>query len=58
MALDDVVGGYVGVVAAAKQGERLQQIPMIDTHEVNKRLNNNDTDIDQKKLGAPRRSRR
>lgn len=48
VALDDVVGGYVGVVAAAKQGERLQQIPMIDTHEVNKRLNDNDTGIDQK----------
>ena len=48
MALYDVVVGYVGVVAAAKQSERLQQVPMIDTHEVNKRLNDNGTGIDQK----------
>lgn len=40
IALDDIVGGYVGVIAAAKQGEQMEQIPMIGTDEVKRRLDN------------------
>ena len=40
IALDNVVGGYVGVVPAAAQGEKIQQTPMIGTSEVEDRLNN------------------
>ena len=40
IALDNVVGGYVGVVPAAAKGEQMQQTSMIDTHEVENRLNN------------------
>lgn len=40
IALDDIVGGYVGLVSAAKQGETLAQIPMIETAEVANRLDN------------------
>ncbi len=38
IALDNVVGGYVGVVPAAAQGEQMQQTPMIGTAEVERRL--------------------
>lgn len=40
IALDNVVGGYVGVVPAAAEGEKMQQTPMIGTSEVEDRLNN------------------
>ncbi|SNT70937.1 MBL fold metallo-hydrolase [Psychrobacter sp. LV10R520-6] len=40
IALDNVVGGYVGVVPAAAKGEEMQQTPMIGTSEVEDRLNN------------------
>lgn len=36
--LDDVVGGYVGVVPAAARGQRLEATPMIDTDAVARRL--------------------
>ena len=39
ISLDNIVGGYVGVVPAAAQGVKMQQIPMIDTTEVEDRLN-------------------
>ena len=42
IALDNVVGGYTGMIAAAKQGWSMQQTPMIDTAEVEYRLDNND----------------
>lgn len=38
IALDNVAGGYVGVVSAAKQGEHMQQTPMIGSDEVKNRL--------------------
>lgn len=38
IALDNVVGGYVGVVPAAAKGVTMQQTPMIDTDEVENRL--------------------
>lgn len=38
IALDDIVGGYVGIVSAAAQGEKMQQTPMIETEEVERRL--------------------
>lgn len=38
IALDNVVGGYVGVVPAAAKGEQMQQTPMINTSEVEDRL--------------------
>jgi hydroxyacylglutathione hydrolase len=38
IALDTVVGGYVGVVPAAAQGEIMESTPMIDTQEVARRL--------------------
>lgn len=38
IALDTVVGGYVGVVPAAAQGRTLRTIPMIGTDEVAQRL--------------------
>lgn len=38
IAFDDIVGGYVGIVAAAKQGEHIAQMPMIETTEVALRL--------------------
>ncbi|MGP9545395.1 MBL fold metallo-hydrolase [Psychrobacter sp. AOP7-B1-25] len=40
IAFDNVIGGYVGVVPAATKGEQMQQTPMIDTTEVESRLNN------------------
>ncbi|MGB6926605.1 MBL fold metallo-hydrolase, partial [Psychrobacter sp.] len=40
IAFDNVIGGYVGVVPAAAKGEKMQQTPMIDTTEVESRLNN------------------
>ncbi len=40
IAFDNIIGGYVGVVPAAAKGEQMQQIPMIDTTEVESRLNN------------------
>ncbi len=40
IAFDNVIGGYVGVVPAAVKGEQVQQTPMIDTTEVESRLNN------------------
>lgn len=39
IALDNILGGYVGVVPAAANGEAMHAIPMIDTDEVTKRLN-------------------
>ena len=42
IALDNVVGGYTGMVAAAEQGESIQQTPMIDTAEIKSRLDNDD----------------
>ncbi|MGY6551525.1 MAG: MBL fold metallo-hydrolase [Erythrobacter sp.] len=42
IALDNVVGGYVGVVGAAAQGEALRQTPMIRTPEVASRLQSAD----------------
>lgn len=36
--LDNVLGGYTGMVATAAKGEALAQIPMIDTAEVAQRL--------------------
>ncbi|WP_211181204.1 rhodanese-like domain-containing protein, partial [Psychrobacter celer] len=38
IALDNVVGGYVGVVPAAAKSEQMQQTPMINTSEVEDRL--------------------
>jgi hydroxyacylglutathione hydrolase len=38
IALDNVVGGYVGVVPAAAEGRDMKSIPMIGTEEVKKRL--------------------
>ena len=38
IALDNVVGGYVGMVPAAAKGVTIQQTPMIDTDEVENRL--------------------
>ena len=38
IALDNVVGGYVGVVPAAAQGRPMNAIPMIGTDEVERRL--------------------
>lgn len=40
IALDNVVGGYVGVVPAAAQGQEMEQTPMIDTSEIEDRLHN------------------
>lgn len=39
IALDHVIGGYVGVIPAATKGEQIQQTPMIGTSEVEDRLN-------------------
>src|SRR5690606_19044137 len=44
IALDKMVGGYVGVVPAAAVGKRMRTIPMIDTDKVEARLAANDTD--------------
>jgi hydroxyacylglutathione hydrolase len=41
IALDNVKGGYVGVIPAAAGGEKMQSTPMIDTAEVEERLNAN-----------------
>lgn len=38
IALDNIVGGYVGVISAAKQGKSMEQTPMITTEEVKSRL--------------------
>lgn len=38
IALDNVAGGYVGVVPAAAQGHEMKTIPMINTEQVEKRL--------------------
>ena len=38
ISLDNVAGGYVGVVPAAAQGHAMQTIPMIGTAEVERRL--------------------
>jgi len=38
IALDNVAGGYVGVVPAAAQGKAMRTIPMIGTEEVERRL--------------------
>ncbi|EMD81827.1 MBL fold metallo-hydrolase [Pacificimonas flava] len=42
IALDNVMGGYVGVVPAAAQGVEMQQTPMIDTQAVESRLKDAD----------------
>ncbi|MGM8885844.1 MBL fold metallo-hydrolase [Psychrobacter sp. 1U2] len=41
IALDNIVGGYVGLISAAKQGESIEQTPMIATEEVKSRLAGN-----------------
>ena len=41
IAFDNIMGGYVGVVPAAAQGQEMQRTPMIDTAEVEARLMNN-----------------
>jgi hydroxyacylglutathione hydrolase len=38
IALDNIEGGYVGVVPAAAQGKSMRTIPMIGTEEVERRL--------------------
>ncbi len=38
IALDNIAGGYVGVVPAAAQGKSMRTIPMIGTDEVERRL--------------------
>ncbi|BDI60832.1 rhodanese-like domain-containing protein [Qipengyuania nanhaisediminis] len=38
IALDNIVGGYVGVVPAAASGKSMRSIPMIGTEEVERRL--------------------
>jgi hydroxyacylglutathione hydrolase len=38
IALDNIVGGYVGVVPAAASGKTMRSIPMIGTKEVERRL--------------------
>ena len=38
IALDDIQGGYAGVVPAAAQGKPMRTIPMIGTEEVERRL--------------------
>lgn len=40
IAFDNVVGGFTGVVPAAAQGEKIEQIPMIVTEQVENRLDN------------------
>ncbi|MGP4847614.1 rhodanese-like domain-containing protein, partial [Marinobacter sp. 1Y8] len=40
IAFDNIIGGYVGVVPAAAKGKQMQQTPMIDTTEVQSRLDN------------------
>ncbi|KRG35533.1 MBL fold metallo-hydrolase [Psychrobacter sp. P11G3] len=59
IAFDNIVGGYVGVVPAAAKGEQMQQTPMIDTTEVESRLNNSQNwtlldvrDIDERNANA------
>lgn len=59
IAFDNIVGGYVGVVPAAAKGEQMQQTPMIDTTEVESRLNNSQNwtlldvrDIDERNTSA------
>ncbi len=59
IAFDNIVGGYVGVVPAAAKGEQMQQTPIIDTTEVESRLNNAQNwtlldvrDIDEKNTSA------
>tara|TARA_R110001599_G_scaffold119613_1_gene289941 strand:- start:2686 stop:4038 length:1353 start_codon:yes stop_codon:yes gene_type:complete len=39
IALDDIIGGYTGIVPAAAAGRIMEQIPMIETEEIEKRLN-------------------
>lgn len=38
IALDNIIGGYTGVVPAAAAGKRMEQIPMIETGDVKRRL--------------------
>jgi len=38
IALDNIVGGYTGIVPAAAAGKNMAQIPMIKTQEIKKRL--------------------
>lgn len=59
IALDHIVGGYVGVLPAAAQGEALPSVPMIGTTEVKARLNSADDwtlldvrDIDERETVA------
>lgn len=42
IALDNIVGGYVGMVSVAQQGETIEQTPMIVTSEVKERLDHAD----------------
>ncbi len=44
IALDDVLGGYVGVVPAAASGKAMRSIPMVDTRTVEQRLSAGDKD--------------
>ncbi|WP_379544784.1 rhodanese-like domain-containing protein [Psychrobacter sp. R86515] len=59
IAFDNIVGGYVGVVPTAAKGEQMQQTPMVDTTEVESRLNNAQNwtlldvrDIDERNINA------
>ena len=44
IALDRIEGGYVGVVPAAAQGKTMRTIPMIQTEDVERRLETGDGD--------------
>ena len=44
IALDNIEGGYVGVVPAAAQGKAMRTIPMIGTDEVERRLESDERD--------------
>jgi hydroxyacylglutathione hydrolase len=44
IALDNIVGGYVGVVPAAAQGLEMRSIPMVDTGTVEDRLQRGNSD--------------
>lgn len=46
IALDNIVGGYVGVVSAAKQGESVEQIAMVTTDVVKSRLQRHKDNVD------------
>ena len=65
IALDNIQGGYVGVVPAAAQGKSMRTIPMIGTDEVERRLESDEggwtlldvRDADERAEGAIEGSR-